>query len=83
MTAGDDRGLNFGSPLTNTEQASGSAMRYCLDHIRKLDRLEDEGRSETIEARRRAIAGGAYHVSAAEVSRKLIEHMLESGDSSL
>jgi hypothetical protein len=57
-------------------------MRYCLNYIRRLDQLEDEGRSETIEVRRRAIAGGVYHVSAAEVSRKLIEHMLKTGDSS-
>jgi flagellar biosynthesis anti-sigma factor FlgM len=37
----------------------------------------DEARREKIEKLKQAVADGTYHVSAEEVARKLIEHMLE------
>jgi flagellar biosynthesis anti-sigma factor FlgM len=37
----------------------------------------DEVRREKIETLRKAVADGTYNVSAEEVARKLIEHMLE------
>ena len=39
--------------------------------------LIDEARREKIEALKKAVADGTYSVSAEEVARKLIEHMLE------
>jgi anti-sigma28 factor (negative regulator of flagellin synthesis) len=37
----------------------------------------DEARREKIEKLRQAVADGTYNVSAEEMARKLIEHMLE------
>lgn len=37
----------------------------------------DEARREKIEKLKKAVADGTYHVSADEVARKLIDHMLE------
>ncbi len=37
----------------------------------------DEARREKIEKLKKAVADGTYSVSAEEVARKLIEHMLE------
>jgi flagellar biosynthesis anti-sigma factor FlgM len=37
----------------------------------------DEARREKIEKLKKAVADGTYNVSADEVARKLIEHMLE------
>ena len=37
----------------------------------------DDARREKIEKLKKAVADGTYNVSAEEVARKLIEHMLE------
>jgi anti-sigma28 factor (negative regulator of flagellin synthesis) len=37
----------------------------------------DQARREKIEQLKKAVADGTYNVSAEEVARKLIEHMLE------
>ena len=39
--------------------------------------LIDDARREKIESLKKAVADGTYSVSAEEVARKLIEHMLE------
>ena len=39
--------------------------------------LSEDARREKIESLRKAVADGTYNVSAEEVARKLIEHMLE------
>jgi anti-sigma28 factor (negative regulator of flagellin synthesis) len=39
--------------------------------------LIDDARREKIESLKKAVADGTYTVSAEEVARKLIEHMLE------
>ena len=78
MVRRDDRRSHREIPLTSANWVSHAAIRYCLNYLRRLDKLEEEGRSEIIEIRKKAIADGAYHVSAAEIGRKLIGHMLES-----
>ena len=39
--------------------------------------VTDDARREKIESLKKAVADGTYTVSAEEVARKLIEHMLE------
>ena len=41
------------------------------------DPLIDDARREKIESLKKAVADGTYNVSAEEVARKLMEHMLE------
>jgi Anti-sigma-28 factor, FlgM/Sigma-70, region 4 len=48
-----------------------------LDQIRAVDRTMDEGRAAKIANIKKAIAEGTYHVSAAEVARKIIDHIDE------
>jgi flagellar biosynthesis anti-sigma factor FlgM len=48
-----------------------------LDHIRSLDESMDEARKSKIENIKKALADGTYHVSAAEVARKIIDNMRE------
>jgi hypothetical protein len=48
-----------------------------LDHIRALDKPMDEARVNKIENIKKALADGTYHVSAAEVARKIIDSMRE------
>jgi anti-sigma28 factor (negative regulator of flagellin synthesis) len=48
-----------------------------LDHIRALDRSMDQARVEKLLKIKKALADGTYHVSAAEVARKIIDHMQE------
>jgi flagellar biosynthesis anti-sigma factor FlgM len=42
-----------------------------------LDKSTDEARREKIEKIKKALADGTYHVSAAEVARKIIDSMRE------
>ncbi len=39
--------------------------------------LTDDARREKIESLKKAVADGTYNISAEEVARKLIDHMLE------
>lgn len=48
-----------------------------LDQIGALDKSMDEARIEKIANTKRALANGTYHVSAAEVARKIIDDMQE------
>jgi hypothetical protein len=48
-----------------------------LDRIRGLDKSMDTARLEKIAKIKKAISDGTYHVSAAEVVRKLIDQMRE------
>jgi anti-sigma28 factor (negative regulator of flagellin synthesis) len=48
-----------------------------LDCIRGLDQSMDEASLNKIEKIKKALADGTYHVSAAEVARKIIDTMQE------
>jgi anti-sigma28 factor (negative regulator of flagellin synthesis) len=48
-----------------------------LDHIRALDKAMDEAQIKKIANIKKALAEGTYHVSAAEVARKLIDQLRE------
>jgi len=48
-----------------------------LDHIRALDKSMDEARVEKIAKIKKALEDGTYHVSAADVARKILDHMQE------
>jgi flagellar biosynthesis anti-sigma factor FlgM len=52
-------------------------VQALLDHIRALDQSMDEARVNKIEKIKKALADGTYHVSAAEVARKIIDNMRE------
>lgn len=43
-----------------------------------LDNFTDETRLEKIDSLRKALAEKIYHVSAADLARKIIDHMLRS-----
>jgi flagellar biosynthesis anti-sigma factor FlgM len=45
--------------------------------MRALDKSIDEARMKKIANIKKALADGTYHVSAAEVARKLIDQMRE------
>jgi anti-sigma28 factor (negative regulator of flagellin synthesis) len=48
-----------------------------LDHIRALDKAMDEAQVKKIANIKKALAEGTYHVSAAEVARRLIDQLRE------
>jgi anti-sigma28 factor (negative regulator of flagellin synthesis) len=48
-----------------------------LDQIRAMDKTMDEGRAAKIANIKKAIAAGTYHVSAAEVARRIIDQIDE------
>jgi flagellar biosynthesis anti-sigma factor FlgM len=52
-------------------------IQALLDHIRGLDQSMDEARRSKIENIKKALADGTYHVSAAEVARKILDTMQE------
>jgi anti-sigma28 factor (negative regulator of flagellin synthesis) len=52
-------------------------VQALLDHIRTLDQSMDEARLNKIEKIKKALIDGTYHVSAAEVARKIIDAMQE------
>ena len=50
-------------------------MRRLLDHISAPKNSMDEAQPEEIERIKRALADGTYHVSAAEVARKIVDQV--------
>jgi len=48
-----------------------------LDQIRAIDKTMDETRAAKIANIKKAISEGTYHVSAAEVARRIIDHIDE------
>jgi flagellar biosynthesis anti-sigma factor FlgM len=52
-------------------------IQELLDHLRALDKSMNEARSNKIDNIKKAIADGTYHVSAAEVARKILDNMQE------
>ena len=59
------------------EPTPAARIQALLDHIRALDQSMDEARLNKIENIKKALADGTYHVSAAEVARKIIDNMRE------
>jgi flagellar biosynthesis anti-sigma factor FlgM len=52
-------------------------MLALLDHIRTIHRSMDEARMKKIANIKKALADGTYHVSAAELARRLIDQLRE------
>jgi anti-sigma28 factor (negative regulator of flagellin synthesis) len=52
-------------------------IQALLDHIRALDKPVDEARGNKIENKKKALADGTHHVSAAEVAREILDNMQE------
>jgi flagellar biosynthesis anti-sigma factor FlgM len=76
MTRGPDRPASRTS--SGPEEPTPTArIKALLDHIRALDKSMDEARVNKIENIKKALADGTYHVSAAEVARKIIDCMRE------
>jgi flagellar biosynthesis anti-sigma factor FlgM len=76
MTSESERPAS-GAPSSPEEPTLTTQVQAPLDHIRALDKSMDEARVNKIENIKKALADGAYHVSAAEVARKIIDSMRE------
>jgi flagellar biosynthesis anti-sigma factor FlgM len=59
------------------EPKLAAKIQALLDHIRALDKSMGEARMEKIANIKKALADGTYHVSAADVARKIIDQMPE------
>jgi flagellar biosynthesis anti-sigma factor FlgM len=57
------------------EPKLAAKIQALLDQIRALDKSMDQARVEKIAKIKKALADGTYHVSAAEVARKIIDYM--------
>jgi anti-sigma28 factor (negative regulator of flagellin synthesis) len=57
-----------------TQQLSESGVKAQADNA---DSVADAERLKKINDLKQAVADGTYHVSAEEVARKIIEHMLQ------
>jgi flagellar biosynthesis anti-sigma factor FlgM len=76
MISGPDRPASP-APSGPEESNPTAKIQALLDQIRALDKSTDEARREKIEKIKKALADGTYHVSAAEVARKIIDSMRE------
>ena len=65
------------TPSSPEEPTLTAQVQALLDHIRALDKSMDEARVEKITKIKKALADGTYHVSAADVARKILDHMQE------
>jgi flagellar biosynthesis anti-sigma factor FlgM len=75
LIAGQD---SPGSSDSRPEETTHSAkIQALLDRILALDKTMDQVRVEKIAKIKKALANGTYHVSAADVARKIIDHMHE------
>jgi flagellar biosynthesis anti-sigma factor FlgM len=71
---------DFDEPSTGSrseEPTLAEKLLGILDQIHAMDKTMDEGRAAKIANIKKAIAEGTYHVSAAEVARKIIDQMNE------
>jgi anti-sigma28 factor (negative regulator of flagellin synthesis) len=76
MAALPDNPGSSGGPSTGDLTPSEKILAL-LDHIRTLDKSMDEARTKKLANIKKALADGTYHVSAAEVARKLIDQLRE------
>ena len=77
MTRGPDSPASRGSSGPK-EPSLTAKVQALLDNIRALDQPMDEARLNKIEKLKKALTDGTYHVSAAEVARKIIDTMQET-----
>jgi flagellar biosynthesis anti-sigma factor FlgM len=76
MTRGPDRPASHTS--SGPEEPTHSAkIQALVDRILAMDKSMDQVRVEKIAKIKKALANGTYHVSAADVARKIIDHMQE------
>jgi flagellar biosynthesis anti-sigma factor FlgM len=75
LAASKDNSASSGSEPDEPKPAV--KIQALLDQIRALDKSMDEARTEKIANIKKALADGTYHVSAAEVARKIIDDMRE------
>jgi anti-sigma28 factor (negative regulator of flagellin synthesis) len=59
------------------EPKLAAKIQAILDQFLALDKSMDQARVEKIAKIKKALADGTYHVSAAEVARKIIDYMRE------
>jgi anti-sigma28 factor (negative regulator of flagellin synthesis) len=71
----DNPGSSVGASAE--EPTPSEKILALLDHIRTLDKAMDEARIKKIANIKKALSDGTYHVSAAEVARKLIDQLRE------
>jgi flagellar biosynthesis anti-sigma factor FlgM len=76
MTRGPD-GPAFRASSDPEQPTLAEKVQTLLDHIRALDKTMDDARTEKIANIKKALADGTYHVSAAEVARKIVDAMRE------
>ena len=76
MTRGPDNPASR-PPSSPEEPTLAAQVQALLKHIRALDKSMDEARVNKIENIKKALADGTYHVSAAEVARKILDNMQE------
>jgi flagellar biosynthesis anti-sigma factor FlgM len=76
FAASPDEPVSSG-PSSSRESTTSAQIFSLLDQIRALDKEIDEARIEKIAAIKKALADGTYHVSADEVARKILDHLLE------
>jgi flagellar biosynthesis anti-sigma factor FlgM len=65
------------APSSPEEPTLATQVQALLDHIGALDKSMDDARANKIENIKKALADGTYHVSAAEVARKILDNMQE------
>jgi anti-sigma28 factor (negative regulator of flagellin synthesis) len=73
-TSGD--GESSAGPRSD-EPTIAEKILSLLDQIRAMDKTMDEARAAKIVNIRKAILDGRYHLSAAEVARKILDHIDE------
>jgi anti-sigma28 factor (negative regulator of flagellin synthesis) len=68
-------GSSTGPP--RNEPTFAEKILALLEQVRAMDKTMDEGRAAKIANIKKAIAAGTYHVSAAEVARRIIDQIDE------
>jgi anti-sigma28 factor (negative regulator of flagellin synthesis) len=76
LPSGSSNEAEFGKQQSESERPTESLLPS-LEGETLDNSAADAERLEKISKLKKAIAGGTYHVSAAELARKLIEHMRE------
>ncbi len=65
------------NPIRSEKLTSAETIQVLFDQIQSLDKAMTAVRMEKIARIKKALAEGTYHVSAADVARKIIDAMQE------